>query len=345
MVPPIRPPRLKEGGTVAVISPSWGGPHEFPKVYERGLSALRSLGLEIKEMASTRAPQRYLYEHPEARARDLRDAFLDPEVDGIVCSIGGDDSIRLLPFLEARELVRHPKVLMGFSDNTALLAYLAMAGLVTFYGPSVMAGLSQMEKYPRQREHIGAVLFGAPRTYEYSPFPAFSEGYPDWSNDALAGHVSRKKRHRGWKVLQGDGAVRGRLFGGCLEVLEMMKGTEFFPPKAFWKGRILFLETSEEKPTPGAVKCMLRNYGMQGAFEHLAGLIMGRPRDYSRNEKRHLAENAKAVVAQEFGRPDLPVLMDLDFGHTDPQFLLPYNIKAEIDPSGPGFRLLESPVR
>ena len=94
---PIRPRRLVAGDTVAVLSPSWGGPHAFPHVFDRGLAQLREWGLEIREYPSTRASAERLAADPRARAADVNAAFGDPSIQAIVASIGGDDSIRLLP--------------------------------------------------------------------------------------------------------------------------------------------------------------------------------------------------------------------------------------------------------
>ncbi len=340
-----RPPRLRKGDAVAIVSPSWGGPHEYPAVYEHGLSVLREdLGLRPVEMPAAREGQSYLHQHPEARAKDVNDAFADHDANATLASIGGDDSVRILPHLDLDLILDHPKVLMGFSDTTTLLTYLCWNGMVTFYGPSVMAGISQMRNYPAQREQVKDILFRGKANYRYRPAAAYSEGYPDWSNEELVGHVGRKRRSGGWKTLQGESKASGELFGGCVEVLEMMKGTPYWPPRSFWDGKVLFLETSECMPTPDAVKYMLRNYGMQGILNDISALLMGRPRGYDRVGKRKLGAALRQVVADEFSRPDMPIIMDMDFGHTDPQMILPLGVRTEVDPAGPGLRLLEPAV-
>lgn len=329
-----------------MVTPSWGGPHAFPKVYQAGLDVLRNkFGLEIKEMGHVRASQSYLRRNPQSRAADVNDAFLDPEVNAIIASVGGCDSVRILPYLDVEAALEHPKVLMGFSDTTTLLAHLCCRGMVTFYGPSVLAGISQLPNYPRAMEHFRDMLFRPSPTYDYRPYPRYSEGYPDWSDDSRVGKINRKRRNTGWKVLQSNGAVEGELFGGCIEVLEMMKSTRFFPPVERWAGKVLFLETSEEKPTPEAVQNMLRNYGMIGALDDLSALLLARPRGYSREEKRRLERKVLEVVAGEFGRSDMPIIADMDFGHTDPQLILPLGARVAVDSNAPSVRLLEPAVR
>ena len=123
----------------------------------------------------------------------------------------------------------------------------------------------------------------------------------------------------------------------------MMKGTEFWPAPDFWNDRIFFLETSEEKPSLDNVKYVLRNYGVMGIFDRITGLLIGRARDYSDEEKAQLERIALQVVRDEFGRADLPIVCNMDFGHTDPQMILPLGVRAEIDPGKRTIRLLESP--
>lgn len=121
----------------------------------------------------------------------------------------------------------------------------------------------------------------------------------------------------------------------------MMKGTDFWPEPEFWNGKILFLETSEEKPPCSQIGWMLLNYGMQGVFNRISGLIFGRARDYSTEEKLELEKKIITVVRDEFGQADLPIVANMDFGHTDPQFVLPLGVKAEIDCEKKTFRLVE----
>lgn len=340
-----KPPRLREGSTVAIVSPSLGGPHAFPKVYAKGVEVLRDeFGLKVVEMEHTCSPQYYLRWYPNVRGEDINRAFLDPEVEGIIASIGGHDSIRALPYLRTEEIVERPKVLMGFSDTSTLLTHLALHGMVTFYGPSVMAGLSQMAGRSVEVQHIKDILFEPRPFYDYKPSPSYSEGYPDWSDDCSIGKVNRRKRSPRWKVLQGQGGATGQLFGGCLEVLNKMMDTRYWPPRGYWIGKVLFLEISEEVPSPSVVKAMLRNYGFMGALDGITALLLGRPRGYSAGQRVELEKAVRTVVTDDFKRPDLPIVTNLDFGHTDPQMVLPLGAKVRVDLEGPTLRLLEAAV-
>lgn len=330
----IRPQQLKKGDTVAVLSMSWGGPSVFPHVYEAGKKYLvDTLGLVVKEYWSTRAPEADLALHPERRAQDVMDAFRDPNVKAIFSSIGGDDSMLLLPHLDFAEIRRNPKIVMGYSDTTTLLTALAAHKVVSLHGPGVMAGFAQAASMPALwHSHIRDVLFGeGPRKLSLPSYAEFGDGYRDWSDTSGASTVKEWKKTDGWHWLHGDRKVSGRVLGGCVEVLEFLKGTEYWPKKQIWKNAILLLETSEEKPSVDVVKRVLRNYGLQGILSGISGLVVGRARDYSDEEKKQLDDTVYDVVVREFGCKDMVIVTNFDVGHTDPQVILPIGGKILLD--------------
>jgi len=338
----IKSKKLQKGDTIAIVSPSGGGPSLFPHIYESGIETLKNLGFKIKEFPSARKEADFLYKNPEFRAKDINDAFADIEVKAIITSIGGDDSVRLLPFLAIDTIKNNPKIILGFSDTTTLNSYINQMGLVTLNGPSIMAGFSQWSSLEKSfQEHVQTILFENPESYEYKPYESYNNGYLDWSDKSNVGKIKPNVKNSGWNWLQGNSKVQGELFGGCIVVLEFMKSTKFWPNENFWNNKILFLETSEDKPTPEHVKWILRNYGMQGIFKKISALLIGRPRDYSEKEKKELNENILKVVKTEFKNENLPIITNMDFGHTDPQWILPLGIRAEIDCHNKTFKLIE----
>jgi muramoyltetrapeptide carboxypeptidase LdcA involved in peptidoglycan recycling len=337
-----KPRRLHPGDVAAIASPSWGGPAAFPATYEAGLRVLRDLlGLRIRELPHARDAAA----SPRERADDLNSAFRDPEVRLVLASIGGDDSILVLPHLDAEAARRDPKIVMGYSDTTTLLVWLARLGVVSFHGPSVMAGLAQAPAFPEAfLDHVRRVLFDA-EAVTYAPFGAFCEGYADWGYPSNAGRTNPLQPDAGPRWLQGHGTHAGPLLGGCIEVLEFLRGTPWLPlDGATWDGRVLFFETSEEAPPPRTVKRMLRSYGTAGVFDRVAAVLVGRPRDYPDDRKRALDEVVLEVIAGECGRTELPVVTNLDFGHTDPQWILPLGARLEVDCEARTLRLLEPAV-
>ena len=125
--------------------------------------------------------------------------------------------------------------------------------------------------------------------------------------------------------------VTGHLLGGCVEVLEMAKGTAWWPSKSDWNGAILFLETSEEAPTVSYIRHCLRNYAATGILDGLAGLLIARADPGGDPDYQDAIEAAALQILAEAGRSDLPVLTGLDFGHTQPMLTLPYGAQAHID--------------
>lgn len=343
----VKPKRLKQGDTVAIISPSSGLPNLFPQVYQHGLKQLRErFNLNIKEMPTAMMDMDTLYRNPQRRAEDINAAFADPTVDAIITTIGGDDSVRVLPYLDLDTIRANPKIIMGYSDATTFLTYLNQRGLVTFNGSSIMAGFSQLGALPEAlTTHIQTILMEDFEVYNYQSFGVYTERYADWSNPDNIGQIEPLKDETiGWQWIQGEGTTTGYLFGGCIEVLEFMKGTQFWPEPDFWNDKILFFETTEDKPSVDVVKWYLRNYGSQGILERIRGILFARARDYSHDEKMALVEMIQRLLTIEFNRPDLPVVANLDFGHTDPQWIMPNGVLAEINPSAKTIRLLECPT-
>jgi len=343
----VKPNKLKQGDTIAIVSPSWGGPGTFPAVYQSGIHNIEKyLGLKVKEYPETIANADYLYEHPEVRAEHINRAFADSEVKAIFSSIGGDDSIRILKYLDSNIIQKNPKIFMGYSDTTTLLTFIRQLGIVTFNGPSVMAGFAQMNNLPKTfSEHVKELLFTHNTTYEYRPYEVWCDGYPSWSEKGYRNQLKELHQNTdGWHWLQGETTVEGQLFGGCIEVLEFLKGTKYWPKKDFWKNQILFFETSENKPSIDVVSCMLRNYGIQGIFEQISGVLIGRCRDYSVEEKKEFDEMVVRIIVKEFGQEQIPIVTNLDFGHTDPQFILPLGVRAQIDTTKKALKLTEAAV-
>lgn len=328
-----KPKRLQPGDRVAIVSLSWGGPAAYPALYELGLANLSThFGLVPIELETARLPDSVLYRNPKLRAEDLNRAFRDPSIKAIFSSVGGYDSVRILPHVDWSAVRSNPKIMMGYSDTATTLTAANLHGLVTFYGPSVMTGVAQLKSLPRSfEEHLRAMLFADAAGYRYTPYESWSDWYPDWGDRKRIGQVNGAQPNPGWRWLQGRGVSVGRLWGGCIEVLEFLKGTDWWPERSFWNERVLFLESSEAKPSVQQIVYMLRNYGVAGVFERASALLYARPKGYSEGEKEELYKALVRVVGEEFEQPDLPIVANMDFGHTDPKLVLPLGAKLSID--------------
>ncbi|MCB1348186.1 MAG: LD-carboxypeptidase [Maritimibacter sp.] len=332
--PLTKPRMLAAGDTVAIVTPSWGGPASFPDRFEAGRRYLtEEFGLRVVVMPHACQPADWLDAHPEARAADVMQAFADPAIAGVVASIGGDDAVRLIPHLDLDVIAGNPKVFLGYSDATVLHFACLKAGVASFYGPTVMAGFAEnggMHEFAKSA--IRRVLFSAePPGRLPRNAGGWTDERPDWSDPENQRRKRRLQAPAPPKVWQGRGTARGALVGGCAEVLEMLKGTDLWPPLDYWRGAILFYETSEEAPPPSTVARWMRNFGAQGILEILAGVVVGRPGGGVPVERHDAYGAAIAKVLAEFGAPHLPLISGLDFGHTDPMTVLPYGVEAEID--------------
>jgi muramoyltetrapeptide carboxypeptidase LdcA involved in peptidoglycan recycling len=144
VVPMIKPKKLQPGDTIAAITLSWGGPGTFPHRYEAGKKQLQDeFGLNVVETSHALRNADWIYNNPRARAEDLMNAFADPSIKAILSTIGGNDSIRILPYLDLDVIRSNPKVFMGYSDTTVTHMACFKAGLVSFFGPAMMAGFAE----------------------------------------------------------------------------------------------------------------------------------------------------------------------------------------------------------
>ncbi|MFA6280826.1 MAG: S66 peptidase family protein [Bdellovibrionales bacterium] len=343
----IKPTKLQAGDKVAAITLSWGGAATFPDRYALGKKRLEeNFGVQVVLTRHALREAAWIAANPKARADDLMEAFADPQVKAIFSIIGGEDSIRLLPYVDLNVIARHPKIFMGMSDTTVTHFMCLKAGLSSFYGPSILADMDEnVEAFPYMLDSVRRTLFTSEPLGEIAPSD-------EWTGEMLPWQVPenakiKRKRHKplGYQVLQGSGVVRGPLIGGCIEVLDWLRGTAVWPVPQQWEGAILFLETSEENPTLNQFTRMVRCFAAMGILNCVNGILLGRPMvdpDPALMTQYDVA--LQKVVRDECGLADLPIMTQLDFGHSAPQMVLPYGAEAEIDCERKAFSILESGV-
>lgn len=341
----IKPSALKRGDKVATVSLSWGGAgdKEILWRYNQGKKRLEEeFGLEDIEMEHTLDGSEYLYNHPEKRAEDFMNAFKDNSIKGIFSCIGGEESIRLLSFIDFDVIKENPKVFIGYSDTTVSHIMCLKAGISTFYGPAILSEFAENVKMFDYTKHwVDKVLFNKDKIGEIHSSDIWTSEYLQW--DESNKYISRNTNvHGGVEFLQGCGIVNGKLIGGCIEVLEMIKGTKIWPEENVWDGAILFLETSENTPDPTYFEYWLRNYGSQGILQKVNGIIFGKPYDNKYYEEYKNVINK--VIRDELKLKDLPIMYNMNFGHTAPMMIIPYGALAEIDCNNKTFSILESGV-
>lgn len=334
----ISPQALESGDTIGIISPSWfGGPEFIPRA-ERGIATLESLGFRTRVGEHAFNNQGHVSDTPENRVADLHAMFEDDDVKAIICTIGGDHSNHLLPLIDW-DLIRHnPKIFMGFSDITVLNnAIWSQTGLVTFSGPTLLTDWAEFPSMPEFSQDSALRMLTSPE-----PFGAiraceeWTDEFLDWRTGA---DLTRRRNHQpgeGWLWIR-PGDSTGPLIGGCLESMDHLRGTPYWPD---FNGSILFLETSEECPSPETVDAILMDYENMGVFERISGLMIARPYGMSPDDKEKLWR----IVEERTNRFTFPVVGNLDFGHTSPHLTIPVGINAHIDGNAESIEILEPAV-
>ena len=346
----IKPKALKKGDTIASISLSAGTAGLFPKRYNQGVKQIEeNFGIKVIPTPHALWSPQEVYEHPDWRLEDMMWAFENPEIKGILSNIGGDDTIRMLPLMNEKhfETIYHnPKIFMGLSDTTVNHMMCFKAGLTSFYSPSLLFGYAENGGIPEiMVENTKRTLFST------EPIGILPE-----SKEFIVENAPKRERISStpWRYIQGDSVVCGPLIGGCTDVLmNTIIGTKLWPELDDFNNAILFLEDSEEQPPAEWVLYWMRNLGAQGILERIAGLLFARPGNERFKDKEEEAkwlagypkfDEAILKGLAEFGRTDLPVVTNMDYGHTLPQLILPYGIMAEVNPKKKTVSLLENGV-
>lgn len=330
----VKPAHLKPGDKVAAISLSAGLAGSIPYRYEVGKKQLQdAFQIELIEMENTLKDLNWVKRNPEARANDLMAAFSNPEIKGIFSTIGGEDSIRILPYIDFEVIKSNPKVFMGYSDTTVTHMICQKVGLTSFYGPAILSSFAENQGILAYTEdHVRKSLFMTNPVGEVKPSPNWTAAYLDWFEPKNQEIKRPLYASSGRKLLQGNGTVSGRLTGGCVQTLFTLVGTELWPNNNSWEDTILFLDISESELPLSLFRYLLRNMGAQGIWNKVKGILLGRPGgNRSDAEMSAYEEEIKYIVGEEYERNDLPILSRMDFGHTDPIMVLPYGVQAEID--------------
>lgn len=326
---------LRPGSRVAAISLSWGGPGTIPYRYQIGKKQFEEeFDVTVIETEHALRDADWIAQNPKARADDLMAAFADDTIDGIISTIGGEDSIRTLPYLDLELIRNNPKVFMGFSDTTISHTACFKAGIVSFYGPSFMAGFAEnCGLFPYMVDSVRHSLFSAEPIGVIEPNrTGWTVEYLPWENPENQSIRRKLEPCTGWKFHQKEGIVEGQLFGGCVDVLDWLRGTDYFPDAGDLQGAILFLETSEEALPPSFLTRFVRCLAAMGILEGLGGILLGRPGggvdiDTFPEYDTALCE----AVREEHGCIDIPIVTNMDFGHTDPMFVIPIGMQVRLD--------------
>ncbi len=306
-----------------------------------GLKRLADYGINVKFMPHALKGLDYIKAHPEKRAEDLISAFSDDEVDMILCAIGGDDTYNLLPYLfehdELKKAVKQ-KVFLGFSDTTMNHFMLNKLGIKTFYGQAFLPDICELSKemLPYTR-HYFEELITTGKISEVIPSPIWYEERESFAVSEV-GKGTAEHKNNGFELLRGSPTFEGEILGGCIDtIFDMFDSTRhsdsakmceqygLFPSKEGWQGRILLLETSEERMPPEKYKKALTELKRRGVFDAVNGVLVGKPINdvYTEEYKRLLIETVD--------NPRLPIVCNINIGHATPRCIIPFGVRATVN--------------
>ncbi|MBE9094312.1 LD-carboxypeptidase [Tychonema sp. LEGE 07203] len=302
----IKPPRLQVGDTVALINPA---AFSYEKEIQPFFKVMDNLGLKVKLGEHFYDRYGYLAGKDADRAADVNSAFADNSVQAIFTGMGGWGCNRILPLLDYNIIRNNPKIIMGFSDITALLlAIYAKTNIVTFHGPLGVSSWS-----PFTVNYVKKVLFeGGSVTMQNSQSVPFQT--------------------------IGRGTARGKLIGGNLSVIAAMVGSAYLPE---WDKSILFVEEVGEEVY--RIDRMLTQLKLAGILDRISGFIFGQCTKCDA-EKPQESLTLAQVLSHHIRPLKVPAWYGSMVGHIREQFTLPIGKEVEIDANAGTIKLLESAV-
>jgi len=314
--------RLKIGDSIGVFSPSSPITYSCPKRFKRAKEFLESKGFNIIEGNLTGKYDFYRSGSIRERAEELNALIRNPEIKCIMSTIGGMNSNSILPYIDYEALKRNPKIIIGYSDVTAiLLAIYAKTGINTYYGPALVASFGEFPPFVDYTYEYFKELLIDETQFPYTlKTPCFwTEESVDWETQDRP-----KEQKENEVVTVYGGIVRGRLIGGNLNTMQGFWGSEYMPE--IKDGDILFIEDSLKDAA--TVERSLSFLEVNGVFDKISGIILG---------KHELFDDLKTgrkpyeILLEVLGDKKLPFLAEFDCCHTHPMMTLPIGSQIELD--------------
>ena len=330
---------------VAIISLSRGllGEPFISHELEIGISRLKKYGIEVVTTENALKGMDYIKNHPEKRAKDLINALNDKSIDMILCAIGGDDTYRLLPCLfENKKLEKavkgNEKIFLGFSDTTWNHFMFNKVGFKTFYGQAFITDLCELEDemLPYSKKYFEE-LINTKTIRKIEPSDMWYEERTNFDASQI-GTKRHPHENHGFELLQGNPVFSGKILGGCIEsiydmfdnsrykdTVELCRKYNLFPSKEEWKGKILLLESSEEKTKPDLYKKMIQKLKETGIFDVINGILVGKPID------EIYYDEYKSILLEQVQDKNLPIVYNVNVGHATPHCIIPFGVECTVD--------------
>jgi len=313
--------RLKKGDTIGVFSPSTPITKFCPKRHARAKEFLEGKGFKIKEGKLTGKSDYYRSGSIEERAEELNELIRDPEVRCIMSAIGGMNSNSLLPYIDYKAFEKDPKVIIGYSDVTAILMGIyAKTGIKTYYGPAFVASFGEMEPYNEMTyRYFEDILMDDNKGYVYEMPEFWTEEFIDWETQER----EKDRNKNEWLTLK-EGTVEGRLIIGNLNTMGGIWGSPYMPE--IKDGDILFIEDS--LCDIATVERSFAHLKVSGFFDRIGGLILGKHELF---KDGGTGRKSYEVLREVLGDYDFPFLAEVDCCHTHPMFTMELGSTIRLD--------------
>jgi len=326
------PPRLRFGDTIAVFSPSSPATAWAPTRFQRAKEFLHAKGFAILEGSLTGKQDHYRSGSVRERVAELNALIRDPQVKAIMSSIGGYNSNSLLPYIDYEYLAAHPKIIIGYSDMTAILqAIQAQSNLVTYYGPALVASFGEFSPLVDETYAYFEQLLVHPPSCPYTcPCPAvWTDEWLDWEKQDRA-----KATQTNAQITVFPGTVEGRLVGGNLSTMGGFFGSTYMP--IIEEGDILLIEDCLSNAQ--AIERSFAMLKLNGILDRVGGIILGKHELY---DDKGTGRKPHEILVEILNGHELPFLAEFDTAHTHPMVPLPLGVRARLDADKQELTLLE----
>ena len=331
----MKAPKLKDNFTIGVFSSSSPISATVPVRYNRGKTYLESKGIRVIDGNLCGKQDGYRSGSIKERADEFNALLYNEEVHVLMAAIGGNNSNSILPYIDYEYLKQHPKIIIGYSDTTALLLGIyAKTGLVTFYGPALASSFGEFPPFVDLTfEYFKSIIMNElPLPYEYRMPLVWTDEFISWSEQ----NRSKKAYPNNW-VTVNPGTCRGRLIGGNLNTMQGFFATEYFPE--IKKGDILLIEDSlKDAATIERSFSLLK---LAGVFDKIGGIILGKHEKFDDNGT---GRKPYEILSEVLNGCKIPFLAEFDCCHTHPMFTMPIGCMVELDATNKRVTLLENPT-
>lgn len=328
--------KLKVGDSIGIFSPSSPITYSCPNRFERAKKYLQGKGFKIIEGNLTGKSDFYRSGSIRERVEELNNLIRNPQVKCIMSTIGGMNSNSLLPYIDYDALKKNPKVIIGYSDVTAiLLAIYAKTGISTYYGPALVASFGELPPFVDSTYKYFKEI-----TMDKTKFPYVFETPKHWTDEYINWETqdrSKEKRENQWITIH-EGRVSGRVIGGNLNTMQGTWGSEYMPE--IKEGDILFIEDSLENSAD--IERSFSLLKVSGVLDKISGIILG---------KHELFDDSKTgrkpyeILLEVLGERKIPFIADFDCCHTHPMITLPIGCKIELDATNRKVSILEDWIK